>query len=138
MAAPPTKVQNFLVASFLGKKGEVDPVNDTDLIGLDHHAFDQRTEDLATSAPIGLVKVCVDRVREAVETGEGFAQCSLLTRLGLQGVELHLEVRESFSRSLNSWFKLITSNHAIRVRVDQSVHRSLRVANLLSKRLLTV
>ena len=36
--APPTKVQNFAVAriaSFLGKKGEVDAINDANLIGLD-------------------------------------------------------------------------------------------------------
>jgi Glycosyl hydrolase family 10/PA14 domain/Calx-beta domain len=41
--APPTKVQNFLsanVASILRKKGEVDPVDDPNLLLLDHHMVD--------------------------------------------------------------------------------------------------
>lgn len=41
---PPTKVQNSLVAaiaSLLGKKGEVDAIDNTDLVWFDHNAIDQ-------------------------------------------------------------------------------------------------
>jgi hypothetical protein len=81
--APPTKVQNYLFASTLGKKGEVDAVDNPDLIGLDDDAFNQRAEDLSTGAPVGLLQVGVDRIGEAVQTREGLPQCGLLTRLRL-------------------------------------------------------
>ena len=77
-SASPTKVQNFLLASSNGKKGEVDSVDDADLIRLDHYALDPRAEDFATRAPVGLFEAFVDRVRKAVETCESFPQCGLL------------------------------------------------------------
>ena len=48
--SPPTKVQNFSNASVpnLGKKGEVDAVDDADLGRFDDDAVDQSSEDFAT------------------------------------------------------------------------------------------
>jgi RNA-directed DNA polymerase len=50
VVAPPTKVQNFSAASILslGKKGEVDAVDDADLSWLDDDFIDERAEDFAT------------------------------------------------------------------------------------------
>jgi len=59
--APPTKVQNFLVAgcaSLLRKKGEVDPVDDSYLCGLDHYAGNQRAEYFAFGGPVSVVQIC--------------------------------------------------------------------------------
>jgi hypothetical protein len=60
---PPTKVQNFrfaviaVTACSLGKKGEVDPIDDTDLVGFDDDAIYHGAEDFAASMPIGLIKI---------------------------------------------------------------------------------
>jgi hypothetical protein len=53
---PPTKVQNFFLASFLRKKGEVDPVDDANLVALNQYAVDQRAKDLATHQPMGILQ----------------------------------------------------------------------------------
>src|SRR3990170_1958498 len=75
--APPTKVQNPFFASFPGKKGEVNAIDDAELMGLDHHALDQRAEDLATRIPIGLVKVIRHGFRKAVQARQRLAQHGL-------------------------------------------------------------
>ena len=46
------KLLSFVLASFPRKKGEVDPVHDTNLIGFDDHAVNQRAQNLATRRPI--------------------------------------------------------------------------------------
>ncbi len=66
---PPTKVQNSLLASFAGKKGEVDAIGDANLVLFDPDSFDQGSDDLATGQPVGLVEAVVDLVRELVQTG---------------------------------------------------------------------
>jgi len=67
--APPTKVQNFLLssfASFLRKEGEVDPVDDSNLVQFHHDLVNQRPQDLAPQCPIGGLQVRADRRAEAV------------------------------------------------------------------------
>ena len=57
---PPTKVQNFLLASsasFPRKKGEVDAIDDPDLSCFDHDASDQRAKYLAFGGPVGVVEI---------------------------------------------------------------------------------
>jgi len=90
--APPTKVQNSLFASFPGKKGEVNAIDDSELMGLDHHTLDQRAEDLATRVPIGLVKVIRHGFRKAVQARQRFAQHGLFACLRLNRVEFRLEI----------------------------------------------
>src|SRR3990172_12304589 len=94
LIAPPTKVQNSLLASIRGKKGEVDAVDDSDQLGLDHHALDQRAEDLATRVPIGLVQVVRHGFRKAVQARQRLAQHGLFALLGVNRVELRLETRK--------------------------------------------
>src|SRR3972149_4997781 len=136
--APPTKVQNSLFASIPGKKGEVNAIDDAELMGLDHHALDQRAEDLATRVPIGLVQVVRHGFRKAVQARQRLAQHGLFARLGLNRVELRLEIRKPLPCPLQSRFKLCAINHAIRVGINQTIHRSLRMADLFRQRLLTV
>jgi hypothetical protein len=131
-------VQNFFFASFPRKKGEVNAVDDAELMGFDHHALDQRAEDLATRVPIGLVKVVRHGFRKAVETRQRLAQHGLFPRPGLDRVELRFEIRKPLPCSLQSRFKLFAINHAIRVRINQAIHRSLRMADLFRQRLLSV
>ena len=107
-------------------------------MGLDHHALDQRAEDLATRVPIGLVQVVRHGFRKAVQARQRLAQHGLFARLGLNRVELRLEIRQPFPRPLQSRFKLFAINHAVRVRINQAIHRSLRMADLFRQRLLTV
>ncbi len=57
---PPTKVQNSLLASFAGKKGEVDSVGDANLVLFDPDPFDQRPDNLAPGHPVGLVQSVTD------------------------------------------------------------------------------
>jgi hypothetical protein len=104
--APPTKVQKSGCASFPRKKGEVDAVDDPDLIRFDDDTIDQGAEDLATRAPVGVVEICMDRVGEAVETRESFSQRRLLACLGLQDVPLRLQVQQTLSGALHAWLKL--------------------------------
>ena len=74
--APPTKVQNFLLAafaSFLRKKGEVDPVDDPKLLFFDLDAVYQRAQNLATKRPVCRLQVRVDRRCEVIQTGQRFS-----------------------------------------------------------------
>ena len=107
-------------------------------MGLDHHTLDQRAEDLATRVPIGLVKVIRHGFRKAVQARQRLAQHGLFARLRLHRVELRLKIRQPLSCSLQSRFKLGAINHAIRVRINQAIHRSLRMADLFRQRLLTI
>jgi hypothetical protein len=54
--SPPTKVQNSLLASCDGKRGEANAVGHTDLLRFDLHARDERADDLAPREPIGVVE----------------------------------------------------------------------------------
>jgi hypothetical protein len=78
---PPTKVQNSVFASTLGKKGEVDSIDDADLSWLKDDAVDEGAKDLSTRGPIGLIQVRAHHFAEAVDTGQGFAQSRLLLSL---------------------------------------------------------
>jgi group II intron reverse transcriptase/maturase len=85
--APPTKVQNFLLASIascLCKKGEVDAIHDADLVFFDRHAVDQCAQDFAPHQPVGRLKIAADRFRELVQAGQRFTQRRLFTRVGFQ------------------------------------------------------
>ena len=77
------------------------------------------------------------RIRKAIQACQRLAQHGLFARLGLHRVELRLEIRQPPPRSLQSWFKLFAINHAIRVRINQAIHGSLRMADLFRQRLLT-
>ena len=81
--APPTKVQNSTFASFPGKKGEVDAVDDADLVGFDQDTIVHRAEDLLTHGLVGLIQVRVDGVRKAVQASQRFSQRGLLACLSL-------------------------------------------------------
>ena len=52
VATPPTKVQTFSIPLAVEKKGEVDPVGDSDLIAFDFNVSDCRAEDFATCVPV--------------------------------------------------------------------------------------
>ena len=84
------------------KKGEVDAINDADLIWFDHDSVNDRSQDLATRSPVGLVKVVVNRPREVIETFQGSAECRLPACLRLHRILLCLQVRLSSSRPFNS------------------------------------
>ena len=72
--SPPTKVQTFsLSRGFLRKKGEVNTVNNANLIRLDNNPCNQCSENLASSIPIGLVQVGFDRLRKILQAGQCFS-----------------------------------------------------------------
>ena len=78
---PPTKVQTPSVASILilGKKGEVDAIDDADLGWFDDDSVDQSAEDFTTCWPVGLRQVGADRFAEAVHAGQRFTQGGLFS-----------------------------------------------------------
>jgi group II intron reverse transcriptase/maturase len=72
--APPTEVQNSVLASTLGKKGEVDSIDDADLSWFKDDAVDEGTKDLSARGPVGLIQVRAHRCAEAVNARQGFPQ----------------------------------------------------------------
>ena len=84
-----------------------------------------------------MVKVGVDRLREAVEARQGFAQRGLFPALGLQRLPLTLKVRQTFPGSPQSRLEFLPINDAVGVGVNQAIHRSLGGVDLLSERQLT-
>jgi hypothetical protein len=79
--APPTKVQNFLLASLPGKKGEVDAIDDTDLGWLDDDAVNEGAKDPAARRPVGLIEVRAHDLTKAVHARQGFSQGRLFLSL---------------------------------------------------------
>ena len=71
--APPTKVQNFFIFERLRKKGEVDSIDNSDLIWLNDNSFDKRSQDLSACVQVRFVKMIPDRIGETVEALQCFA-----------------------------------------------------------------
>ncbi len=129
MAAPPTKVQNFLVSlvtRFLRKKGEVDSIDDSNLFLLDHHSIDHRTQNLTTHRPVRRVQVGSDRRREIVQASQRLTQGRLLARLRCKRGQLQLQLFNTTAGSLESWVKLAAVQDAIGISINQTIDTSLR------------
>jgi hypothetical protein len=59
-------VQNILFGP-LRRRGRVDPVDHSHLLRVDLHAFDQSTDDLAASHPVGILEALLDPIGEVPE-----------------------------------------------------------------------
>jgi len=57
---PPTEVQTFSISVLVEKKGEVDSVGNSDLIGSDFNVIDGGAEDLPSRCPVRAVKATFD------------------------------------------------------------------------------
>ena len=69
---PATKLRKTSVISLLRKKGEVDSIDDADLISVNDHPIDQGSENLSARIEIRVAEARIDRGREVVQAGESF------------------------------------------------------------------
>jgi len=121
VVAPPTKVQNVLFAyfaSFLRKKGEVDPVDDANLVALDQYAVDQRAKYLTTHQPISILQVRLDRFRKRVQTRQCFTQRRLFTRFSIQFRKLFCQLQQPLPSTRQSRIKFDAVQHTVGVGID--------------------
>src|SRR5580692_11657395 len=90
------------ILGFLEKKGEVDSIDDSDLLGLDTDAFDQQTDDLSARGGIGLIEAVADVRGELIKAGECLADvgsfcipCRELAKLFFESLQTFPSLREA-------------------------------------------
>jgi len=125
---PPTKVQNFVLASSAGKKGEVDAVDDADLFGFDLDAVDQGAEDVTARVPVRGFQATLNGGGEVVEASQRFAKRGFFTSLQIDFVALRLKVGQSLAGASHARLKLIACYDAIGIGINQATHRPLGVS----------
>lgn len=120
-----------VTAVSLGKKGEVNAIDDADLVGFDHDAIDHRAEDFAACVPIGLLKIRCDRGGESVQASQCLAQGRLFACLVLLSVKLLLDLFQAFSGTRDARFELAPFHHAVGVGVDETIDGLLSLGELV-------
>lgn len=118
------------VLSLLGKKGEVDSIDDTDLVSVNDNSIDQGAEDLSACIEIGIAEARVDRCREAVQASEGVTQAGLFSCLRLCVFHLAFQFGQSLPGTLDTRFELVAVEQTICKGINQPIDCSLRIGDL--------
>lgn len=121
VTTPPTKVQNFFSASVPGKKGEVDAIDNTNLRGFDHNAFDQRAQNLAAREPIGFIEIGTHCGAELIDAVQRISQGGLFARLRTHLFQQRFQSCVTFACLSQTRFKFLAVDQTIGMNINQTI-----------------
>ena len=118
----------------LGKKGEINAIDDADLGRFDDDSVDQGSENFAACCPVGLRQIGADRFAEAVHARQRFTQGGLFARLGGECFQSRIHVSEALAGPRKTRLEFLSVDQAIGVDIDHALQRALRGGELPAQR----